>query len=108
MWRRRISLGRNKVGTSGLTSRFLLLLCLLVWACVALAQTVSGTLRGQVTDPSGAAIPRATVSAKPPSGEAITAQTNGEGAYELKGLAPGKYSVTAVAKGFTPSCSMAA
>ena len=69
----------------------------------ALGQMASGTLRGQVTDPSGAVIPGATVSATTPNGRTTTAQTNGQGVYELSGLAPGKYTVSAVAKGFTVS-----
>src|SRR5215467_11182083 len=66
------------------------------------AQTPAGALRGQVTDPSGAAITGATVVLTPAAaGPPITAQTNSQGMYEFKGLAAGKYSLTAVAQGFT-------
>jgi len=68
-----------------------------------LAQTTPGTVRGQVTDPTGAVIPGATVSLQPSSGNAVSAQTNGQGSYELNGLAPGNYTLTATAPGFAPS-----
>ena len=86
------------------TTRLLILLPLLLSTLcghTAMGQTASGTLRGQVSDPSGAVIPGATVSAAPAAGQARTAQTDGQGKYELSGLAPGKYTVTAGAKGFT-------
>ena len=43
------------------------------------AQTNTSTLRGQVTDPSGSAVPTATVLVTTPNGDAITANTNREG-----------------------------
>ena len=64
------------------------------------AQTASGTLRGRITDPSGAVIPKATVSATTADGKTVTVVTNPQGIYELKGLAPGDYTVTATANGF--------
>ncbi len=67
------------------------------------AQVSTGTLRGQVTDPSGAVVPGAVVSAKTSTGSAVTATSNGQGKYEVKGLAPGQYTVTAEAKGFAAS-----
>jgi hypothetical protein len=67
------------------------------------AQTPSGTLRGRVTDPSGAVIPQATVTAAGPTGQKTTAVSNSQGSYELKGLSPGSYTVTTVAKGFAIS-----
>jgi Carboxypeptidase regulatory-like domain len=60
----------------------------------------TGVLRGQVTDPSGAVVADATVVVTKPTGEALTATTNREGIFEVKGLAPGKYSVQVIAKGF--------
>ena len=69
----------------------------------ALGQTASGTLRGQVTDPSGAVIPGATVTATASTGQTKTAQSDGQGGYEFNGLAPGKYTVSAVARGFAVS-----
>ncbi|MGB8771095.1 MAG: carboxypeptidase regulatory-like domain-containing protein [Candidatus Korobacteraceae bacterium] len=64
------------------------------------AQTASGTLRGRITDPSGAVVPKATVAAIAADGKSVTAVTNSLGTYEFKGLAPGAYTVTATAKGF--------
>ena len=64
------------------------------------AQTASGTLRGRITDPSGAVIPNATVAATTADGKSVTAVTNSQGVYEFKGLAPGDYTVTVTAKGF--------
>jgi len=69
-------------------------------AGVAAAQTPTGTLRGRVTDPSGAVIPQATVMANASDGRSITVVTNNQGVYEFKGLPAGSYTVTAIAKGF--------
>jgi hypothetical protein len=66
-----------------------------------LAQTPDGTLRGQVTDPSGAAISGANVIMTPAAGSPIVIQSNAQGMYEFKSLAPGKYTLTAAAQGFT-------
>lgn len=64
------------------------------------AQTDTGSLRGKVTDPSGAVIPGASITAIAADGKKTTTTTNHSGIYEIKGLAPGKYTVSAVAKGF--------
>ncbi len=65
------------------------------------AQTIAGgTLRGQVTDPSGAFVSGATVLLTTPSGASMDTTTNKSGIYEFKDLAPGKYQVKAVAQGF--------
>jgi len=61
----------------------------------------TGTLRGQVTDPSGSALGTATVIVTTPGGDAITANTNRDGIYEVKNLAPGRYGVKIIAQGFT-------
>lgn len=64
------------------------------------AQATAGGLRGQVTDPSGAAVQGASVLVKPANGELQTATTNSQGVYEFKDLAPGTYDVQVLAKGF--------
>jgi len=64
-------------------------------------QTSTGTLRGQVTDPSGAAVGSATVLVTTPSGAATTVTTNRDGIFEVTALAPGKYGVKVIAPGFT-------
>jgi len=66
----------------------------------ATAQTSTGTLRGRITDPTGAVITQATVLAATADGRSVTVVTNNQGIYEFKGLAAGSYTVTAVAKGF--------
>src|SRR5260221_5154359 len=64
------------------------------------AQTGTGTLRGTVTDPSGAVVPGATVLLTLASGASLDTQANQDGVYEFRGLAAGAYTVKAVAQGF--------
>jgi hypothetical protein len=66
----------------------------------AAAQTSTGTLRGRITDPSGAVVQQATVTATTADGRSVTVVTNSQGNYEFRGLPSGTYTVTAVAKGF--------
>src|SRR6266404_237194 len=66
----------------------------------AQSSTTTGTLRGQVTDPSGAVVPSATVAVLVSGGQPHSATTNRSGNYEIGNLAPGKYTVTANAQGF--------
>jgi hypothetical protein len=77
---------------------------LLAWLMIFLAdassQVPTGSLRGQVTDPSGAAVPGATVVILPVEGPSSTTTTNRDGVFELKPLAPGKYIVQVFAPGF--------
>lgn len=58
-------------------------------------------LRGRVTDPSGAAIPAATVTLNGPHGVKRTAQTNQRGRYVFRNLAPGAYTLQISATGFS-------
>jgi len=64
-----------------------------------LAQT-TGVLQGSVTDPTGAIIPGALVTATGASGKTASAKTDGTGAYTIQGLPAGTYTVSVVAKGF--------
>src|ERR1700693_3251507 len=64
------------------------------------AQVAPGTLRGKVTDPSGAVIPDATITAIAANGQKTSATSNHQGVYEIKGLPPGSYTVSALGKGF--------
>src|SRR5277367_5451195 len=66
----------------------------------AAVQTGAGTIRGQVTDPSAAAVVGASIIATAPDGTSLAATTNRDGVFELKGLPPGKYTVEVIAKGF--------
>jgi hypothetical protein len=76
------------------------LLMLGLCAGIAFAQQPTGTIKGQVTDEFGGVIVGATVSAVDPNGVEKTATTNGDGAYAVNGLAPGKYTVRVTGKGF--------
>src|ERR1700677_96913 len=60
----------------------------------AAAQANPGTLRGTITDPSGAAVAQAAVVMMSASGQFTTGKTNATGAFEIKGLAPGSYTLT--------------
>src|SRR6266436_4760031 len=64
------------------------------------AQAQPGSLTGVVTDPSGASVAKAAVRLINSSGASIDTTTNRDGAYEFKNLAPGMYTLKAVAKGF--------
>ena len=66
----------------------------------ASARQAGATLRGQVSDDFGGIIVGATVTAVNEAGAERTATTNGEGAFTIPGLAPGRYTVRAVAGGF--------
>src|SRR5215469_232663 len=67
----------------------------------ALAQIDTGAIVGSVLDPSGAAIPKAAVTAtNTATGEVLTTLSNSSGQYQFTGLRVGVYSVKAVAPGF--------
>ncbi len=76
----------------------LISLCCLVPSASA---QVRGTFTGSVTDPTGAVIPGATVTATNEGTGVVTARpTNGEGLYTIPDLQPGYYTVRAEAQGF--------
>lgn len=61
----------------------------------------SGAIRGTVTDPTGAAVARATVAAEAPeTGIHRTAVSDDNGQYELVGLPPATYRLTIKTTGF--------
>ncbi|MBI4893614.1 MAG: carboxypeptidase regulatory-like domain-containing protein [Acidobacteria bacterium] len=66
------------------------------------AQAGAVTLKGQITDPSGASVPAALVQLRGPGGEQ-RAYTDESGAYAFTTLRPGKYNIRVIAKGFTVS-----
>ena len=67
----------------------------------ALGQTVTGSITGVVTDPSGAVVVGATVTAaNTATGVQTTAQTNGVGNYTIRFLPIGVYTLTVEANGF--------
>src|ERR1041385_1639457 len=57
----------------------------------------SASLRGVVTDESGALVPKATITLKTSSGPTKTAISGGDGAYVLNGIPSGSYTVDAFA-----------
>lgn len=67
----------------------------------AFAQVLYGTLTGNVTDPAGAAIPNAHVTATEVQTSVVrNADTNEVGKYLFTNLLPGTYKVTVAAPGF--------
>jgi hypothetical protein len=77
----------------------LLLLCF--GASLALGQTVTGTITGTVSDPSGAVVPDVTVRAiNVATNLEYTAQSNAAGVYNILFLPAGNYRLTASSTGF--------
>lgn len=74
---------------------------LLFFAEVALGQSTFGTLVGVVTDPTGAVVPNATVTATHlATNNSKSVSTDSSGSYELPNLQPGAYNVSVRAAGF--------
>ena len=85
-----------------LTRSWLLLglLILLGWPAATLGQ-VTARMRGTITDPSGAGVPSATVTAKDTeTGISRSTTTEADGTYLLRALPVGLYEVTAAKSGF--------
>ena len=77
-------------------------ICLLIcFSFASFAQQATGSLHGQVTDPSGAAIAESSVIMTPATGSPIVVKSNGQGMYEFNSLPAGKYTLTVSASGFT-------
>jgi hypothetical protein len=73
----------------------------LCWLAPGARAQVGGTFTGSVTDPTGALIPGATVTAtNEGTGVATARPTNSEGLFTIPGLDPGFYTVKAEAQGF--------
>jgi outer membrane receptor protein involved in Fe transport len=72
-----------------------------LFATAALSQTVNGTISGNVTDPAGAVVPGATVTAKSPdTGFSRSVNTDSNGNFTISGLPVGNYSVRVEKTGF--------
>jgi len=72
----------------------------------ASAQIDTGSVVGIVSDPSGAAIPGATVTlSNEASGVSRSVTTNGDGEYQFAAVIPGTYSVQATAQNFESAVS---
>lgn len=89
-----------------LASIRILLICATVISCVggAMSQSQSNAadLQGTVRDPQGAAVRGATVTARNlATNVSRDATSNDEGVYQILGLPPGNYEITAEAQGFS-------
>src|SRR5258707_230496 len=81
----------------------LIVLATLLLPAVLLGQgTDLGSIRGDVTDPSGAAVPNATVSITDVATDTrIVVKTSQTGEFEATGLRSGAYKVSVAATGFS-------
>ena len=78
-----------------------LTVCLLLLAPVAVLAQTTGTIEGQVTDQSGAALPGVTVELNGAKLQGTkTGVTSADGRYRFLSLVPGDYTVTATLAGF--------
>lgn len=79
-------------------------IALLLSGTVSLAQTITGSVRGTVTDPSGAVVAGAKVAVTNVSTSVVTRTvTDPSGLYNFQFLNLGDYTVTVSASGFTTS-----
>ena len=94
----------NSSGISALAAKFTVLVAAMILMAVssmAQVQATAADLIGTVTDPNGAVVPGATVHARNVANEisrTVTADDQGE--YQIIGLPPGEYEVTAEAATF--------
>src|SRR5690349_7887089 len=79
-------------------------LFVIVTAFDVVGQTAStGALTGTVADPTGAVVPKATITLRNNgTGQAFTAVTDPEGLYRFSLLPPGQYELTVQMAGFEP------
>lgn len=78
-----------------------LFIALLFLPLSSFAQKVTGTITGVVTDPTGAVVPGATVSAKnAATGTTRSAKTDANGVYTFPQVEVGDYAVTVAKEGF--------
>src|SRR5665213_1219721 len=84
-----------------LTVTWLCCIVLLLWGAPVVAQTITASIRGTVTDPSGAVVSGADVTATNVATNVATHTTsNNSGLYNFQFLTLGDYTVTATATGF--------
>lgn len=80
---------------------FLSALCTLTFVAFSFAQIESGIVSGTVTDPSGAVVSNATVTAKNlGTGLSRTVTSSANGSYTLTSLPPARYEISVDAAGF--------
>ena len=99
---------RNFPRTRTLASTFFVALgisaLIICSSLTAFGQATTGSIKGTVTDQTGAVGSGATVTAKNQgTGGESTFTTTGEGFYSITSLIPGKYTVTVEAGGFNRS-----
>ena len=75
---------------------FAFIACLITFCLPLYSQTVSGSLKGTITDQSGASVPAVRITATRDDGYLKTTTSGADGTYLLNGLAPGRYTVTAL------------
>jgi hypothetical protein len=86
-----------------LRPRILLPISLLVLSAVSLLAQ-SGSITGTVTDPSGAVVPGATVTAESSTTkQTFVAKTGNEGIYTISNVVPAHYTLTVTRDGFQPT-----
>jgi uncharacterized surface anchored protein len=71
------------------------------------APTITGTIRGTVTDTGKNALAEATITMRDASGNETTVRTDRQGKYDKAGLTPGHYKVTAKKIGYASSTKSA-
>jgi hypothetical protein len=80
----------------------LLLMVLVVLSVAGRAQTVTGSVRGVITDPGGAIIPDAAVTATSlATGVTFSTRSNKDGLYSIRYLPIGRYTIQVTANGFS-------
>src|SRR5579885_2553593 len=86
------------------TNRLLIVLFWMSFAAFLWAQTETGQITGTITDPTGAAVPQATIKATLINiGAVRTVTSSSDGAYNISNLLPGTYRLDVTATGFAPA-----
>ena len=79
---------------------FVLMTAVVLWPILPTLAQQGASLRGLVTDPTGAVIPDATITLTSATGEKSTATSGADGNYVFRNLAPGVYQLNVSAAGF--------
>src|ERR1700733_9528660 len=81
--------------------KFALVLLLSIGTASSFAQNATTSLRGTVTDPTGAVVPGATVTLlDSATGQRFVATSKASGEYQLAQIPPAKYNISVTASGF--------
>lgn len=93
---------KGDVMNRGMSNRFFMLLAMAALAAsVGLAQLITGSIVGQVTDPTGAVIPAVQVTVKNQNtGISVQRTADASGAYSIPDLQAGIYEVIVTKAGF--------